>query len=1003
MRIEVSKNFWENIKTAFLSFFLVILIISLFRYSSHQDWFKYLLRELSKEEVIILYPFILLWIVYSLVVEGKSLFDRISLSEIWASILPYIVGLIGGLLTIIDIKLALLLFLITSIISLIFSKEIKGKDNIKSLFISDNEVKSQDNDNFDFNDKAEKFAERIFDQGSSEGIVFGIDAPWGTGKSSFINLCIKYWNREHRKKMIIYKFNPLIYENQENLLEKFISGLVKEIKNHVFSPEIELLISKYAELLKGSKVRFSLPGFSFELPFKVETIESVFKKLEAALKKIDKKIVVIIDDLDRLDFSEIKEILFTIKKAFTLPNISYVLCYDTENISVLEYNNSSLNKATHLNHKNNESLALELKLSGSDSEKVSEFLEKFVNIKISLYLDSKLLLDYFTKTKRETLSKNLLADHESVSRIADGLKDIFASKDFHLYLPFIGDARKLKRLINTALLLEVEKTDFGNFDFNKHDLIHLLIIYTNYPSIFRKIYNTETQGKNGFFSVIADYKDRQTIFENSDEYTAYLKNLSTNQQFILNKVFDVKQRLKISDSSPVPHERITKAMETSYACFNGSMWSSGGRNLEDYLNLITNTSVPLKTEQYSFYVNKKNEILSNENIGDIFASEEFPPLKKEATHEQLWRVLINTTSEEFTPEKSKEIICYAMNSLPRYSLLEIENIGVGFRKTLALYLVVLLDKIGWTDDKGKHSPHNTEENVAKISDWIFGEGSHTGKGVLDTIGKEERGVMGLYDLLSFRLYSCSDRGSDIFNLSRALLKHGNPKVLVSGNVVEEMREISQKVFAIFKSQFINKKRNIFSEIDNLTLKDVCGVYLDYINSKVKPEDIEVSLSKLNTKLKSFITYQLGNKGVKLGVGCGYYDVSGNKDKKGISGEINNYLFEHCFDPQKNEDNYRHFLNYLLINFSNEVVSHEENWIPSINEFTKILDKDKLIDYWKKHSVAIKSKKFETENKAINAVNYVATYAKDIESVYTLLDQLTEGIEGEVLSPVDLPL
>lgn len=116
-----------------------------------------------------------------------------------------------------------------------------------------------------------------------------------------------------------------------------------------------------------------------------------------------------------------------------------------------------------------------------------------------MYIDYKLLLKYFTENTDKSLARNLLSNPELVAKAVEGLKDIFHSKEYDLYIPFIGDARKLKRLINTMLLLEVEQLDFSNSDFDKHDLIHLLIIYINYPNIFRKIYNTEAQGKRGFF------------------------------------------------------------------------------------------------------------------------------------------------------------------------------------------------------------------------------------------------------------------------------------------------------------------------------------------------------------------------------------------------------------------------------------------------------------------------------------------------------------------------
>lgn len=141
-------------------------------------------------------------------------------------------------------------------------------------------------------------------------------------------------------------------------------------------------------------------------------------------------------------------------------------------------------------------------------------------------------------------------------------------------------------------------------------------------------------------------------------------------------------------------------------------------------------------------------------------------------------------------------------------------------------------------------------------------------------------------------------------------------------------------------------------------------------------------------MKSFIIYQLGNTLIQSGIGCGYYDASGKKDEKGISKAINDYLFEYCFNPSRNENNYRHFLDYLLINFS-RVLKGRGNigFMPNLPEFTKVLFKDQLTEYWKINCNNIKTKGYENEDKKVFTSNYVASYALDLESTFKVLDEL----------------
>lgn len=193
--------------------------------------------------------------------------------------------------------------------------------------------------------------------------------------------------------------------------------------------------------------------------------------------------------------------------------------------------------------------------------------------------------------------------------------------------------------------------------------------------------------------------------------------------------------------------------------------------------------------------------------------EEFSFSSGEANHEKIWRILINSPHSEYTPDKAKEIISYALDSLPQYSSLDIHKMNIGFRSfTLIFFIAKLLNKIGWTDEEGQHW-NNSDNHVIQIAEWIFGENQHRQDGILENLAAKERGLLGLRDLLIFRLCCCADRGGDMFNLSRALSIHGGPDNPTEGTVndivIGEMREISQYIFRIFKRDILTRK-SIFS-------------------------------------------------------------------------------------------------------------------------------------------------------------------------------------------------
>jgi hypothetical protein len=875
------------------------------------------------------------------------------------------------------------------VISRSFSKSNK---DIDSSFVQDKEITARKDDLLNLAEKANSFAERVFNNGSPESFVFGVDAPWGIGKSSFINFCKEYWDECHKDEIVLYKFTPLKYAGNNDLLRVFVDGLIHAIQKDSFIPEIRPLISKYSRLLRETD-RFSFLGIKIPT-FTVDyTAEEAFDDLSAVLGRFNKKVVIVVDDLDRMNFSEIRDILFVIRKSFVLPNVSYVLCYDTENIGILEAQTPS-------------------------TEKVSEFLEKFVNIKISLYLDREDLSKYVSENIEKAVSTKLV-DPILVQQAIGGLLDIYKASDYHNYLPFVGDVRKLKRLINTIVLFELENTDFKNSDFDKRDLIHLLLIYIHYPNIFRKIYDTETKGGRGFFSAVIPYDEGyvrnennqpfvsqydQNTYKNSIYYSDYITELEKQNSravFLLEKVFNVNRRLEDVRIDSVPD-----IVRTSYACFNGG-WTNG-RNLESYLNLIVHLSKPLDIGQHKFYENWKDEIISgNKSIDQAISDSKFSLDDGEFTSEKLWRIIVNN-ARNLPKKTADEIIKYLVDVIPKYSHLDIENISVGLRKNANLFLIRLLNDAGWTDDSGKHSG-NTEENIKEIAEWILGEGRHSDFNILEKLADPSRGVLGLYDLMAFRLYCSADRGGDIFNLTRSLAKHGSPSAPTEGSTAviaqEEMRIISQRVFNIFKKQYIDQSKNIFSEVEKLTFADFASDTKTFIDKKiadgsVSAEDIEKHVAVQKSITTAFIIYQLGNDFISHGVGCGFYDQTGNADKHEIKSIINDYLFNVCFDPTISVENAEYFLDYLLRNFASVFASEDgRKYVPHINEFTKVLDKARLADFWNTHSVTIKGLNLQNKDKILYVGNYTATYKDDLPAVLKMLDDhLADSQKTEEAEP-----
>jgi hypothetical protein len=270
-------------------------------------------------------------------------------------------------------------------------------------------------------------------------------------------------------------------------------------------------------------------------------------------------------------------------------------------------------------------------------------------------------------------------------------------------------------------------------------------------------------------------------------------------------------------------------------------------------------------------------------------------------------------------------------------------------------LIRIIDRVGWKQI-GNTRQNNTKENVVEIAWRFFGEHNFKNKGMLETLCREERGPLGWYDLLLFRLQCSADRRGQLHEISKALIYNQNENAINTGQVAQltilEMRKMSQFVAAKFISVFVHPNRNFFQEVSTMSRDGFFGKY----NTLGEFESLDEQIEREKTLLASFIIYQLANtKGPNVsGIGCGFYDLSGDADGQEIASLISEYVFGFCFNPEKNPDNILFFLDHCLAHLSNSFFSDDEDdgYVPVKGEISGGLCNSNLAKYWKENKELI---------------------------------------------------
>ena len=214
---------------------------------------------------------------------------------------------------------------------------------MSTMFIEDKPIQNPEDDILGYDKFAKDIADLIANQPQNANFVMSINGEWGQGKSSCINLVKYYLTENYNKKVVYADFSPWFFNGeQEALLRDFFHVLYKSI-NTLFDTIKDKGNKTYEEfntLLRclSLNCNFKTPisgleaGVSLDfnnLPKKTEpTLTEIKDCISSKLKNSLKKIVIFIDDLDRLNKSEILQIFSLIKSVADFPNIIYVLSCD---------------------------------------------------------------------------------------------------------------------------------------------------------------------------------------------------------------------------------------------------------------------------------------------------------------------------------------------------------------------------------------------------------------------------------------------------------------------------------------------------------------------------------------------------------------------------------------------------------------------------------------------------------------------------------------------------
>ncbi len=116
------------------------------------------------------------------------------------------------------------------------------------MIVGDNPIKNPEDDAIGRISTAQNFAQHVLALDTKEGVVVGVLGPWGSGKTSFINLAR---NEFEKAEVPILDFNPWMFSGAAQLVESFFIELAAQLKIRRGLAEIGENFEAYGELFSG--------------------------------------------------------------------------------------------------------------------------------------------------------------------------------------------------------------------------------------------------------------------------------------------------------------------------------------------------------------------------------------------------------------------------------------------------------------------------------------------------------------------------------------------------------------------------------------------------------------------------------------------------------------------------------------------------------------------------------------------------------------------------------
>lgn len=219
------------------------------------------------------------------------------------------------------------------------------------MFDQDRPITSPDLDKLDRKEFSESIARAILEMSPESSVVIGLIGGWGSGKTSIVNMIRQYLKIGAAKRatredveggeygLLVVDFNPWNSLDSSDIVSLFFDELLSRLRSEceTFGLKEETLsaiasnIDEYIAAMKPGMVKItSLAVINQYRNSKPKGLLERKAAIETALERARIRILIVVDDLDRLSSEKICQVFQLVAAIADFKYLSYLIAYDEE-------------------------------------------------------------------------------------------------------------------------------------------------------------------------------------------------------------------------------------------------------------------------------------------------------------------------------------------------------------------------------------------------------------------------------------------------------------------------------------------------------------------------------------------------------------------------------------------------------------------------------------------------------------------------------------------------